>query len=44
LGKIFPKMKQIDYARIVFAVEKILSKVPIIRWLGDHWLIILKKL
>ena len=39
-----PDIKQEDYLKIMFPIEKILVKIPIIRWLGDHWVVILKRI
>jgi len=36
-------MTENDYVRLFFPVEKILINIPLIKWLGDHWLMILKK-
>ena len=43
LGRIKPNMKQADYVRFIFPFEKILVKIPIIKYLGDHWIMILRK-
>jgi SAM-dependent methyltransferase len=43
LGKIRPKTTENEYLRFVFPLEKKLASVPLIKWLGDHWLVILRK-
>ena len=44
LGKIRSKKTENDYLPLVFSVEKKLANIPLIKWLGDHWLVILRKL
>jgi ubiquinone/menaquinone biosynthesis C-methylase UbiE len=41
--RINPSMSQEDYLRVIFPIEKILAKIPIMKWLGDHWIMILRK-
>jgi len=43
LGKINHRMTENDYLHLFFPVEKILINIPLIKWFGDHWLMILKK-
>jgi 2-polyprenyl-3-methyl-5-hydroxy-6-metoxy-1,4-benzoquinol methylase len=43
IGRIKPNMKQHDYVRIIFPVEKILSNIPILKWLGSHWIMVLRR-
>ena len=41
--RIIPNVSQNDYAKIAFPIEKILAKLPLIKYLGDHWVMILRK-
>lgn len=43
LGKLNPQMTQNDYCRYLYPLEKILARIPLIRWFGGHWMMILKK-
>ena len=43
LSKIFPGLTEKDYTRVLFPIERILYRIPVIKFLGDHWLIILRK-
>ena len=43
VGKISTKMTQKQYAKMFFPIEQNLAKVPILKWLGNHWLLVLRK-
>jgi len=42
--RINPNINIEDYLKIIFPIEKILVKIPVIKWLGDHWVMILRKI
>jgi 2-polyprenyl-3-methyl-5-hydroxy-6-metoxy-1,4-benzoquinol methylase len=42
--RVFSNLSQDDYIKIIFPIEKILAKIPVIKCLGDHWIIILRKI
>lgn len=43
IGRLKPNIRQDDYLRIIFPIEKMLANIPIIKLLGDHWIMVLRK-
>jgi len=43
VGKIWPETTAEDYMRLTYPIEAYLSKLPLIRWLGGHWLLLVQK-
>jgi ubiquinone/menaquinone biosynthesis C-methylase UbiE len=44
IDRIIPNLNQEDYLKFIFPIELILAKIPIVKWLGDHWFMILRKI
>jgi 2-polyprenyl-3-methyl-5-hydroxy-6-metoxy-1,4-benzoquinol methylase len=43
IGRIKPNMIQDDYVKVIFPIERILANIPILKSLGDHWIMVLRK-
>jgi 2-polyprenyl-3-methyl-5-hydroxy-6-metoxy-1,4-benzoquinol methylase len=42
--RLIPNISQEEYLKLIFPIEKVCAKIPGIKWVGDHWIMILRKI